>query len=193
MSSSISIGFVFEKHQNEKEEFSKLLTSLVSNGKLEKLIYSIDENGNDWKEEAKINYPIDIISSIMIENYFGKLTMEATILTSKNINFDVSISNFIQGDFGFLIEIDIEQLFKVGHKEDIKKCTEEIIQFCEKLFDKIKYKYSFCDHEVAIEYTWDEFKKMNDRIYSVSIIPKEKEFIVNLATWDIDGLSNRNE
>jgi len=191
--SSISIGFVFEKQQNVTETFSELLISLTTNGKMKKLAYSLDKDGDNWEEETTFDYSINRISSIMIDNYFGRITIESVILTNKSITYDVSISNLANDDFGFLIEIDIEHLFKVGNKDELESCTKEVIQFCEKIFDRIEYKYSFCDHEAALEYTWDEFKAMNENIYSVSIIPKDNIFIVNLTTWEIDGLSSRGK
>lgn len=191
MSSYISIGFVFVKHQNITVLFSEFLNCLITNGNFQKISYSVDKNGDRWHEEIIKARSTDEITSLMANNFFGKININAMILGDRDIDFDISISKFSQGDFGFLIEIDIDQLFEVGNKKELEGCSSMIIKFCKRIYYKIQYQYAFCDHEVGIEYTWSEFNKLNDSIYSISIIPRNEEFVVNLATWEIDGLTNR--
>lgn len=191
MSSFIGIGFVFDKHQNIELLFSKLLDFLIVNGELKKISYSIDEKGDNWNEEIVKCYSTCEITSLMFNNFFGKINITAAILDNTQIDFDLSIIELSQGDYGFLIEIDIEQLFKVGEREKLEKCTSMIIKFCKSIFNIIEYRYSFCDHEVGIEYTWTEFDRLKECVYSVSIVPQKNEFVINLASWEIDGLTNR--
>lgn len=191
MSSFISIGFVFEKDQNIKQLFSKFVDFLIIKGRVEKLSYSIDENGDNWNQVILKDYSVYEITTMMIDNFLGKTNITAMIFNNKQINFDISVFKFSKGDFGFLIEIDINQLFKVGDREELEKCSFMIIKFCETVFDIIEYRYSFCDHEVGIEYTWDEFKQFNEDIYSISVIPQNNEYDIKLASWEIDGLTNR--
>lgn len=191
MSSFIGIGFVFDKDQNIELLFSKLLDLLIVNGELKKISYSIDEKGDNWNEEIIKCYSTCEITSLMLNNFFGKINITGAILDNTQIDFDLSITELPQGDYGFLIEIDIEQLFKVGEREELEKCTSMIIKFCESIFNILKYRYSFCDHEVGIEYTWAEFERLKECVYSVSIVPQKNEFFINLASWEIDGLTNR--
>lgn len=191
MSSFISIGFVFEKNQDIKQLFSKFLDFLIVNGRIEKISYSFDENSDNWNQEILKDYSTYEITSLMVDNFFGKTNITAKILNDKRINFDISVSKFSQGDFGFLIEIDIEQLFKVGNREELEKCSSMIIKFCGTIFDIIEYRYSFCDHEVSIEYTWDEFNQLDEYIYSISLITQNDKCVIKLASWEIDGLTNR--
>lgn len=191
MSSSISIGFVFEKAHNISETLCKFLTYIMTDGKIQKLSYSTDSNGDNWEDVTVVNHSIDEISSKMVDYHFGKVTIEAPILKNKKTNFSVSIHKLPQGGFGFLIEIDIEQLFKTGDVKALKSCSDKIIQFCKNCFDKTNYQYSFCDHEVNLEYCYDTFKSMDKDIYSIAVIPKTGEFEIKLAPWEIDGLTNR--
>lgn len=191
MSSFLSIGFVFEKNQNIEEIFSEFLSYIITDGELQTISYSIDDEGNEWHKETIKLCSINKIVSLMINNFFGKINVKTIHLFKKVTNIDISIFKFSQGDFGFLIEIDIKQLFEVGNKKELESYSSIIINFCKLCFDKIKYRYAFCDHEANIEYTWDEFNKINKNIYSISVIPQNEKFIVNLADWEIDGLSHR--
>ena len=192
MSSFISIGFVFDKHQSITVLFSKFIEFLIARGVLNKISYSIDENGDNWNEKIIKGYSSYEVTSLMVNNYFGKANITAAILDDKKINFDISISKLQQEDFGFLIEIDIDQLFKVGNREELKNCSSMIITFCETLFNKMDFCYAFCDHEVGIEYTWNEFSQLDKCIYSISIIPQNEKFVIDLASWEIDGLTSRS-
>lgn len=192
MSSYISIGFVFEKAQNISLLFSEFLNFLTVDGEFRKISYSIDENGNDWHKKNIEGYSVDEISSLMINNFFAKTTILSRSLDAKNINFDTSITNFSHGDYGFLIEIEIEQLFKVGNRKELEHCSDIIVKFCKKIFSKLGYKYAFCDHEVNIEYDWKKFSQLDENVYSITIIPKDEDFIVKYATWEIDGLTIRS-
>lgn len=192
MSSSISIGFVFEKQQNPTLLFSKFLGCLITNGEFQKISYSLDENGSSWHEETIKTQSTYEVATLMVKHFFGKATIKAKILNNKNIHFDTSIFKFSKNDFAFLIEIDIDQLFQVGNKKELENCSSMIIKFCEEIFDIVQYRYAFCDHEANIEYTWSEFSEMNENIYSISIIPQSEKFKISLASWEIDGLTNRN-
>lgn len=191
MSSSIGIGFVFEKHQKIDLLFSEFLSYLIIKGKLQKITYSLDENGKQWHEETIKAYPTCEVVPLLINHFFGKINIKAMIIDDKEMDFDISVFKFPKGDFAFLIEIEIDQLFKAGNKQELEYCSSMIIKFCKDVFDKVNYRYAFCDHEVDIEYTWSEFSKMNESIYSISIVPQNEGFKVNLASWEIDGLTNR--
>ncbi len=191
MSSYVSIGFVFEKDQNIKSLLSKFLDFLITKGEFKKIAYSEDENGDKWNEKVINDYSAYMVASLMVDNYFGRTNITAAIFNDEQINLDVSIYKFPQGDFGFLIEITLEQLSKHEKKEELEKSTYRIINFCKTLFSMIEYRYAYCDQEVPIEYTWDEFNQLDKCVYSISIIPHNNAIDIKLAAWDIDGLTNR--
>lgn len=193
MSSSISIGFVFEKQQSMTLLLSKILEFFKAKGELNRISYSVDENGDSWKENTIQNLTPHEVASLMVNNFWGKTNITSAILDDKIVNFDVSVSKLFKNDFGFLMEINIEQLFRVGDKKELENSTSMIIQFCKSIFDNAKYSYAFCDHEANIEYTWSEFKKLKNHIYSIVIIPENEKFVINLSSWEIDGLTNREK
>lgn len=192
MSSCVSIGFVFEKNQNIKLLFSKFLEYLIRYGELHKISYSLDKKGKRWKNEVIKDKTLDEIVLLMINNYYGKIDITNLVVDDKSIDYMITITKFSDGDFGFLIEIDIDQLFKVGNRNELEKWTSLIINFCKSIFNIIDYRYAFCDHEVSIEYKWSEFNKLKESIYSISIISKNKGLIIDLSSWEIDGLTFRN-
>lgn len=192
MSSFIGIGFVFGKTDSTIESFSKFLSFITREGNIKKIAYSTDIDGSNWIEDTSLKKcPIGNISSIMIDNYFGNITINAPIFDVKDIDFNVSMSVLAQGDFGFLLEIDIDQLFKVGDKPALEDFTGKIIELCKNIFSEVSYQYSFCDHEVGIEYSWNEFETISEDVYSVVVVPAKEAFIVKLASWEIDGLTSR--
>ena len=191
MSSYVSIGFVFEKHQSINSLLSKFFDFLTTKGEFKKIAYSEDENGDKWNEEIINDYSAYSVASIMVDNYFGRTNITAAIFNDEQINFDVSVHKFPQGDFGFLIEITLDQLSKHLRKEELEISTYRIINFCKTVFSTIEYRYAFCDHEVPIEYTWDEFKQFDKCMYSISVIPHNDAIDIKLAPWEIYGFINR--
>lgn len=149
---------------------------------MHKIMYSTDRDGDKWKEETLANYSSKDLTYIMIQNYFCKLTMEGNFLDERNISIYISINQITQKDFGFLLEINVKQLFTVGNKLELNNCTKSIIRLCKDIYYKTQYQYAFCDHEVDIEYSWDEFISLNEPMYSISIIPKKNNFDINLAS-----------
>lgn len=83
------------------------------------------------------------VTSLMLNNFLGKANITSAILDNKIVNFDVSVSKLYKNDFGFLIEINIEQLFRVGGRKELEHSTSMIIEFCESIFDNAKYSYAF--------------------------------------------------
>lgn len=57
MSSSISIGFVFEKQQSMTLLLSKILAFSKAKGELNRISYSVNENGDSWKENTIQSLP----------------------------------------------------------------------------------------------------------------------------------------
>ena len=192
MSSSIGIGFIYNESSNIEDKLNKFIDFfLLNDTKIQKIVYSTDKNGDDWHVKNVDNYSSHEIANILIQNYFGNLTIKGSIVSKRNINIDMSIHQINQKEFGFLLEIDIDQLFTVGNKEELGICTENIVHLCKDIYYKTQYQYAYCDHEVGIEYNWNEFQSLNEQVYSISIIPQRNDFFINLAPWEIDGLTNR--
>lgn len=192
MSSFIGIGFIYDQSTNLENEINKFISFfLFRNIKIRKIIYCTDKNGDNWKDETIDNCSSENITPIFINNYFVKVTMEGNFLNKEKICVNMSVSRISKRDFGFLLEININQLFIVGNREDLNNCTENIISLCKDIYQETQYRYAYCDHEVDIEYNWNEFTSLKNEIYSVCIIPQKNNFLVSLASWEIDGLTNR--
>ena len=201
MGSFISIGFIYQVFsiQTIENEIKKLLKYIVdTDGSLKKMKVSKDIDGEEWNEyDSLMNLQGDSIYAILAKNYYGQIEVNSNIFGCKNITIIIRIEKEEDEDyFGFLLDIDEEELINTNSASEISNITEKIIDFITRFYNYSAYDYAFCDNEAEIKYSPIHFKKVERSIYSITVIPildgNSNRLNVIRSNWNIDGLTSRN-
>ncbi|NFP49524.1 hypothetical protein FDF58_07570 [Clostridium argentinense] len=200
MGSSISIGFVYGEFsiQAIENEIKRLVKYFVTtDGSLKKMKVSKDIDGEEWLEyDSLINLKVDSIYTTLAENYYGQVEVNSSLFGHKNLTTTIRIEKEEdEGYFGFLLDIDEEELIKTNLASEINSVTEKIVDFITGFYSYSAYDYAFCDNEAEIQYSPRHFKKIESSIYSISVIPtldgNSNSLNIVRSNWNIDGLTSR--
>jgi len=200
MGSFISIGFIYGKFsiQAIENEIKKLVKYVVNtDGRLKKMKVSKDIDGEEWLEyDSLINLQMDSIYTTLSENYYAQMEVNSSLFGCENITITIHIEKEEDEDyFGFLLDIDEEELIKTNPVSEINSITEKIVDFIAGFYNYSAYDYAFCDNEAEIQYSPRDFKKIESSIYSIAVIPildgNSNRLNVIRSNWNIDGLTSR--
>ncbi len=183
MSSYITIGFVFKNEIDSlPNKFEDFILFLKGEGvDFISVKFSLDERGEKWHEE-KINSEIAVKESISLlsQNYFGEMK-----LNMKLSNIACSLEGYISlkkhsslNMFAFFLDINERELNRCF--ERLEESEKKIISFIKRGYEKLRYKYAFCDHEQH---------SLTENLYSIEVLPSEGDLKVKRGSWMIDGLT----
>lgn len=201
MGSFISIGFVYNNWQMEKivielENLTKYL--ITNNGSILNIKYSKDVDGEKWIEYDHIGNILEenIFESIAM-GFYGQIELNCNMFDLNNLKVTIRLQKEESGYFGFLFDISEDDLIKKNTLEELNSITEKVIDYIVDMHNIISYEYAFCDHEGEIQYSPEEFRKIDEQTYSVVILPmyenEENTFNIIKSSWHIDGLTERIE
>lgn len=200
MGSNVSVGLVYNGFSNRriKEELDNIFKYLcLYDVRCDNLRTSKDIEGEDWVEHRMLNtFSMDSISTMLAKGYYGQLDISGDILDSRLV-ITIRIEKEKTGDyFGFLFDINEDELIKDNSLSELNKITEEIIGFMTEMYRYSNYDYAICDNEARIKYSPGEFRTLEEIIYSVSVKPHRSNGLISLVItkgdWNIDGLTSRN-
>lgn len=178
----LSIGLVYEDINSISRELKGLVTYLQKeNINLTEVQYSQDEDGEQWVEN-KVNN-IDINYNSLKDKYYLSLEMVGDLFRIGTQNFVIRV-NRENGFFGFLIDIEWQQLIDKDKEEISKRIVNSLI----KLIKFTDYDYAFCGHEAEIEYSPTHVKKIKD-IFPITLLNLKNKLELIYGEFNIDGIS----
>lgn len=189
----VSIGFGFiQREKDELQELSHLIEYLYSLGLSEETLkFSLDEEGEEWRESLVHHLTtINELSSLLLNHFYGELQGRINIFNLTNIYIRITVDR--EKDwFGFLLEFKENEMIKFYDEGYLQTLTGTIITFLKQMYNSIHYDYVFCDHEAEFVSPLDKVIH-SKQLYSVLIIPEKSDFLVSLSSWHINGISERN-
>lgn len=192
MGSKITIGYVFgiENKKVMALYLEELVNILSEEGLIIDFKFSLDDEGNEWKEcVVKKNKMESSAYELLTKYYYGTVKLISNIVNLRSKEIAVTVEQTSEY-FGFLIDLDEEDLNQDFNLEEIES---SIINFVAKSYGLLKFDYAFCDHEAEIEYSPKEITKVEEEIYSLLFIPSvmKDEVEVKRSSWYLDGLTRR--
>ncbi|MBO8157596.1 MAG: hypothetical protein H0Z32_14290 [Bacillaceae bacterium] len=182
MGGYLSIGLVYEG----SKIISKELNSLVNFFKKKNIIinevqYSQDEDGEKWIKRKvghkNINY------NSITDNHYLSLKMIGDVFKVGTQYFVIRV-NKENGFFGFLIDIEWNQLIDKNKDEISERIVNSLIQ----LLKFTEYDYAFCGHEAEIEYSPDQVMKKNYE-FPITLLNLKTKLKLIYGEFNIDGIS----
>ncbi len=188
MGSYISLGFV---SASEKTAFLRTCKDVINfftiNIKNAQIKYPIDSECSEWiSENVNVNN-LEKALNICYEYNYSELMLDYEINGRLISGVLFTITRNIGNLFGALFEIP-EKNFDM--LKEIDFIENEIINIMNQSI-LLGIEYIFCDNECNIEYLPSEIIS-KDNIYSILIYRHNEKNIIKLASWKIDGLTNRS-
>jgi len=186
----ISIALVYEDNNESSNKLEGLIKYFTQNGSIPlEMKYCEDEEGEIWREEILCNKTIDF--TLLTEGYFGSIIVNTDIFNGNLIKINISVHKE-KGCFGFLIDIEWEDLFKECSKSLSDEVSANIVNFLHQIYLMTHYNYSYCGHEVEVECSSRDLKsKVNQ--YPIAVVPFEDRLEVFYGEFSIDGVSLQNK
>jgi hypothetical protein len=197
MGSYIGVGLIYNGISGDRveKELKNVVNCLISHdGKINKVKFSKDWDGNEWVEDILDNKCINDFYSSLCNGYFGELHIICNILNVHKLNVCLRVKKE-KKYFGLLLDIDEEELIGVHSSENIDKITDKVIEFLNELYKTSVFEYAICDNEVEIQYSPEEFQSISEAVYSIAALPEKnrKSLKIIKSSWHIDGLTIRKK
>lgn len=178
----LSIGLVYKDINLISNELKGLLSYLKKeNINLAEVEYSRDEDGEQWVK-SKVNNS-DINCHSLNDKHYLSLKMIGDLFKIGTESFVIRV-NRDNDFFGFLIDIEWQQLIDKNKDKISKKIVTSLIQ----LLKFTDYDYAFCGHEAEIEYSPVQVKKL-ENMYPILIINLKNKLELIYGEFNIDGIS----
>ncbi|MFC0562223.1 Imm64 family immunity protein [Halalkalibacter alkalisediminis] len=180
----INIAQVFNDNGNIQDKLEATLQYFVKQGStILKVKYSKDADGENWAEREVTANQLEIDGPC----YYLSIEISGEIL-GINIFFLTTIHE--EGFFGFLINIEWEELFPENGKNDLQSTTNQLVKNTANLYKETGFAYSLIGHELEIEIHPDDISGESDS-FPVVLIGAEEKLEILYGPFCIDGLTEQ--
>ena len=152
----------------------------------------MDIDGEEWIEEREVK---EHQLGMLTQYFYGQLNLTSSFIKDKSLNITIHIEKE-PSYFGFLLDVSEADIISTDGIKEIEDITDIILNFIIDIHNVSAYDYAFCDNEVSIEYSPEEFASIKNNIYSIAVIASNIQQLgkldVKKSDWNIDGLTKRN-
>lgn len=200
MGSRICIGLAYGGSSEIRMavKLGRLIEYLIASGAhVKRFRVSRDSEGSEWiKRDLSDDQGIESFYEVLVRGYYGEADLAGAVLGYNDIAVTVRVVKG-KGYFGFLLDLDEEDLLKSHSQEELDRVTAGIVDWVKGLYPIANFDYAFCDEEAELQYPPEAFRTLGAHKYSVAILPAERgdagSLSVLMNSWCIDGLTPRAE
>lgn len=175
---------------------------------LELVLETISAQMNNKAISLELSYPEDDSSRIWIKQHYElksglsagfklladrRQSIGTFLYNADTMQLHIRVSIKTDAILGILFEMEQEELIPVESSFLLESITNKIIKDLKALWERAPFEYAFCDNEADIEFAPSEILKTEEYIYSVLLINRNHFLTHKMATWCIDGLSERTQ